>query len=456
MSKLEVGFSRVDVTPLTGIGVAGYYKRRISDGVLDALEATAIALRVGETTALLVSVDTLYFPTAVAHRFRGEIAAATGLPVEAILLHATHIHTGPYLIDSGWHAEMPEGHGELVRAYLDFLGHRLADACCEAIEDLSPASMGYAVGRVENVAFIRRFRMKDGSVRTNPGIGNPEILEPLTTVEDRLSLVRFDREGKSSVALFHFGLHPDVIGGTKFTADWPGVARRTLEAALPDVSFVFVNGAQGDVNHVNVKTDSIDYEGGVRMDFGQRNGYGHARYIGRAVAGGVLRIFDKVIACEANTLAVHGTTVAYAANKASDDVLPEAHRINDLHLAGRDDLLPYKNAELTTVVAEAARMVALESAPDFFEMPLIGLSVGPVALLGIPGEPFTGAGRGIRATEGKTHELILPLCCTNGYEGYFPTKDAYDEGGYEARASRYKAGTAEKMIADAIAILKGL
>ena len=35
-----------------------------------------------------------------------------------------------------------------------------------------------------------------------------------------------------------------------------------------------------------------------------------------------------------------------------------------------------------------------------------------------------------------------------------PMKDAYDEGGYEARTSNCKAGTAEKMIEDGLSILK--
>ena len=35
----------------------------------------------------------------------------------------------------------------------------------------------------------------------------------------------------------------------------------------------------------------------------------------------------------------------------------------------------------------------------------------------------------------------------NGYRGYFPMQDAYDEGGYEARSSNFKAGVAEKIIA---------
>ena len=48
-----------------------------------------------------------------------------------------------------------------------------------ALQDLRPARMGYGTAHAPNVAFIRRFRMKDGSTRTTPGINNPEIAEPI-------------------------------------------------------------------------------------------------------------------------------------------------------------------------------------------------------------------------------------------------------------------------------------
>ena len=89
-------------------------------------------------------------------------------------------------------------------------------------------------------------------------------------------------------------------------------------------------------------------------------------------------------------------------------------------------------------------MVALENGPDAFDMPLYGVKLGPVALLGIPGEPFTGIGVGIKEAEGWA--AIMPCCLTNGSEGYFPMASAFEEGGYEARKSRYKSCVADAII----------
>ena len=82
------------------------------------------------------------------------------------------------------------------------------------------------------------------------------------------------------------------------------------------------------------------------------------------------------------------------------------------------------------------------------------LAIGPVALVGIPGEPFTAIGVGIKEAEGW--KCILPMCLTNGCEGYFPMKDAFDEGGYEARSSVFRGGVGEAIIDGGISLLNEL
>lgn len=74
------------------------------------------------------------------------------------------------------------------------------------------------------------------------------------------------------------------------------------------------------------------------------------------------------------------------------------------------------------------------------------MRIGNISLIGIAGEPFTGIGVGLKATEG--FDFVCPICNANGDEGYFPMQSAYDEGGYESRSSEFKAGVAENIIAE--------
>lgn len=50
---MNVGFARVDITPMLGSAITGYYEPRYADGILDPLLATAIAFDDGEKRAVL-------------------------------------------------------------------------------------------------------------------------------------------------------------------------------------------------------------------------------------------------------------------------------------------------------------------------------------------------------------------------------------------------------------------
>ena len=446
MNTLQAGFSRVNVTPMMGIPVRGYFKVRLADGVLDELEVNALALACGDTKVLLMTMDCCGIDTFDVNDFRANIAAVTGIPEDAVYIHSTHTHTGP---ETDSRSEDP-----LVLEYTAFLKKRFADAAVFALADLKPAKMGWKVGKAPNIAFVRRFRMKDGKVRTNPGVGNPDILHPIGDVDERVNVLRFDREGAETIVLANMGCHPDVVGGNKISGDWPTLYRHRLEKSLDNVKTLFFNGAQGDVNHVDVSAKNGDYND-MFNDFDDvSRGYGHARHMGNVMAGAVLQVYDKVNYVDVDSIKFVHKVVDLPSNMPKPEDMPLAHKYNDLHNAGRDDLIPFEAMELTTVVAEAGRMVKLEHGPESFPLPLSGVAIGNVALIGIPGEPFNGVGIGLKEAEGW--DLVLPTCITNGYEGYFPMQDAYDEGGYEARSSRYKAGTAELIIREGKALLDSL
>ena len=54
---LKAGYAQVDITPPMGIDVAGYYKVRKAEGVLDNISAVALALSVNDKKALIITED---------------------------------------------------------------------------------------------------------------------------------------------------------------------------------------------------------------------------------------------------------------------------------------------------------------------------------------------------------------------------------------------------------------
>lgn len=445
MNILQAGFARVNITPMMGIELAGYFFERLAEGVLDDIEINALAFACGNEKAVILSVDNEGITRDVTTDFREYISKATGLPMEAVYIHATHSHTAPIL--------KRDSEVEIEKEYYDFVRRKILDVTKFALDDLKPAKMGWGMGKAPNISFSRRYRMKDGAAQTNPGIDNPDIDKMLGKVDDSVYVLRFDRESADSIVLVNFANHPDSVGGNKISADWPGFTRRTVEKVIDGTKCIVVNGAQGDINHVNVHPTG-GYMNDIRVDFDGPRGYKHSEYLGRVVTAGVLQAYDKVKYVDVDRLKCKQRTIHVASNMPTTEQLPEAHRINDLHNAGRDDELGYSGMMLITVVAEAWRMVSLEHGPEAYEMDLSAIAIGDIALVGIPGEPFAGIGYGLREAEGWG--LVLTTCITNGKYGYFPMKEAYDEGGYESRSSFFKAGVAEYIIVEGKELLAEL
>ena len=444
---IEAGFSRVVINPPMGIEVAGYFIPRKADGILDDLEINTLAVKKDDKTVLLMTFDTESLRRGFINDFKAEITAETGIPAEAIFVHSTHTHTGGRLgFDDFWSEEEVAYRKQCHNAAIE--GARLA------LADLKPAKMGYAFSEAKNVAFNRRYLMKDGSTRTNPGVNNPDIVKCIGLLDEKVNVLRFTREDGTSLVLINFGNHPDTVGGTKISADWPGFARRTFEKAIDGTKCIFFNGAQGDVNHVNVFPKGGDLND-MFMDFDNvSRGYGHARHLGNVMAGAAMQVYDKVSYTDVDKIDYLQKNVYVPLNKAKPEEMPEYHRIVDLHNAGKDDELPYEGMMLTTVVAEAIMKVRIENAPDEKPLLLSALRIGGAAFIGIPGEPFTGVGIGLKEALGW--DMVLPCCNTNDKEGYFPMKDSYDEGGYEARSSIFVGGVAEAIIDGGVQLLDEL
>ena len=421
------GFGRVNTTPMMGVEVAGYFEDRFAEGVLDEVEANAVAFSCGGKPQVFVSIDLNEILPDLADSMRALASKELELDISSVHVSATHTHTGPAVLET-----TPD---PMIEQYTAFLKRRVVDVIAAAIEDLKPARLGWAVGTVPGITYKRRFYMKDGSTRTNPGVNNPDIREPIGEVDERVGVLRLDQENGKHIVVVNYANHADTVSGSKISADWPGYTRRMVEKALDDTRCVYFNGAEGDVSHVNV------WPGPNRIP-----GYSYTNvlHMGSAVAGAVMQVYHKMTYIDVDDIRCAGKIVRIPSNRADPSEIPEARRIRNLFIEGRKDELPYTGMMLITMVAEAARKVKLENGPDYFEYPMYAVRVGNVALVTIPGEAFTDIGVEIKKAEGW--DTVLVLGETDGCAGYFPVTSAYLEGGYEAQGSKFKQGVSELLI----------
>ncbi len=442
MAEFQVGFHRTDITPPLGTGLVGFYVPRESNGILDPILASVLALSDGEKKLLIISLDVLGIGYASTEKIKAVIAERVGVPTHHIFTHCTHTHSA-----HGLTAENPNQKAAFRQEVFDSNAKVIAEAAEAALLDLAPAEV--LVNAADNpvpISFIRRYRMKDGTTRTNPGFLNPDIDYPLGEADHRVALTLFKRENKPEIALINFQTHPCVVGGYKFSADYPYFLRKTYEAVIPNSYCMFIDGAEGDTNHFDVTTPE-----GL-----PRDGYIFAEHMGRTLAGTALSLYAMARPINPLPLTVASRFLTVEHNKAEDPAeLIEAERLSRLYDEGKyNEVSPIGGMELTTVIGEARRKLKLAKMPDTRELYLMGLRMGDFALVGFPGEPFTEIGRQVKNQ--SPAKMTYIACGANGYEGYFPTQEAYDDGGYEARSATFRPGVAEALIDGGLSLLTEL
>ena len=446
MNNFKAGYAKLVITPPLGASVEGYFIKRYAKEILDDLYVRAVAFSVGDKRAVIISADILNVKKDGAAVIKNYVAESLGLDPAAVFFHCTHTHTAPLVIE--------EHETELARDYFKFVKLKARDVAALALADMKPARLGYSENEAKRISFGRRYRMKDGTVRTNPGVKNPDIVEPVGIVDEQVNVIRIDREGADSIAIINFSTHPDTIGGEVISADWPGFTVSTFEAALGDVKCLFVNGAQGDVNHVNV-CPLPGEENWLHKDFDDVDrGYEHSKHMGRVVAGAALQAWGKARYVDIDSIDYAEKVARVPANIPDPSEIPDAEKYNALHKEGRDDELPYKGMMLTTMLARWARILRMQNGPEFFDVPLTVLRLGDLAFIGIAGEPFTGIGMALKAI--PDFDKVIPCCLVNGSCGYFPMMDSYAEGGYESESSSFKAGVAEIIIEEGTKLAKSV
>ena len=338
-----------------------------------------------------------------------------------------------------------------MMSFADTRVKKMAEVANTALADMAPAKIGIARTVCRNISFIRRYRMKDGSVRTNPGITNPDVKEPLGTPDETLQLVRFRRTGAPDIAIVNFGVHPDTVSGTKYSADWPGVVRNTFEAAVGDgVKCLFLNGAQGDVNHHY----RFPPPGRAALNAERKaRPRAIALHMGRALAGAAMSVWDV---CEEIPA---GPVRGIVAPHPMPANLPTADEIKWVEMfdAGRKNEIPLGHMEIMTLTSPGSRVRRLKNGPDHFDILVSSLAIGDsLAFAGVPCEPFVDIGRAVKVR--SPFRMTVFTCLTNGSEGYIPSTKSHSEGGYEALSSRFAAPTGDKLVdaqLEQLATLKG-
>src|SRR6185436_10601761 len=222
-TQFQVGLAEIDITPPVGYRMDGYFYERLNTGQRDPLMAKAVVFQQGATRAALVVSDLLGMPQSMSGEVRALAAKRTGIPAANIAITATHTHTGPLFAGErarvfSEQAAAKFGTDPLAAVkYPDALRDKLVEVIAAAQARLSPAAMEFVLAREDRLSFNRRFHLKDGSVRFNPGVLNPDIVRAAGPIDPDLPFLLFTKDKKPVGSLTVFAMHLDTVGGTEYS-----------------------------------------------------------------------------------------------------------------------------------------------------------------------------------------------------------------------------------------------
>ena len=409
---LHFGTAAIDITPPVGIPMGGYWGRRSgATHIRDRLMAKALVCGQGAARIALVAVDLVGLDADAVRGIRKKIGRTTGIEGAAIMVCASHTHSGPLTFPF-------RGMGRIDGRYLEQVADAVVEVVVAAAADSRPGRLYYARPEVQ-IGINRREPHPQGTrIGQNPA-------GPVVPYAHVLRFVAADGRGAT---LFNHACHPVVLGhdNLQISGDYAGAAARHIEEQTGDEA-LFVNGACGDVNPRITNGSFADVEA-----LGQE--------LGRAVLEG-----------RAAAAPLDASAISWVHERLDLPLRPPPSRwcakVEKLkgHLRARlargGEM---SKAQLEWAVAMCKWVQAGADRARVQPFEIQALALGELVLLGLEGEIFARYQLDLEAAHGP-----VVLCgFANGCIGYVPMADDYSCGGYEIDLA-YKVYPSVQMIAPA-------
>lgn len=413
------GAASADVTPQVGAPLGGFGARRKgnidldpsnavtffepSTGVRDPLSCRALYLSDGKAEVAFLAIDVIAVTSEAVTKIATRQQALGGtLDAEELLVFGSHTHSG-----SGALTSLRLWEQAAMDLYVPSVEAVLVDGCASALataqKNARPARVGSRTGKIAGATRNRRAEV------------SPYVTT--STVDEDVALLRVDGvDGQPIAALWNFAIHGTALGPDNllFSADVMGAANAALASALPGVTFLFANGAEGDI------APSASGEQGMTT-------------LGSQIAEAVRDVYLATPLDAEPSLRASSATVDFpgAALVLSD-------------VAGDLDLGPVKN------LLGGGSGVTVALGPQWIETQFRfqAVRVGRDAVfVSIPGEAIYEIGQALKSA-GKGHGArdVFAVGLANGHMGYITSGRELEAGGYEATMTFFGPDTGTKVV----------
>lgn len=411
----RVGFAQADMSCAVGTPLGGNARTdKAARGVHDPLHATVAVFAREGRHHVVVGLDLLSAPSHLVDAIGCAIQARTGIPASCVFVSATHTHSGP---DVGRGHSMDQHDYSMVDEWEHSAVALIAATAADAQRKAVPAGMRIVTDEVEGLSFNRRLIHSDGSTRMNwEGVPPEDVLGARGPIDPSLLVLAFyDDAGTPLGAVVHYTLHPAILVGHEWlvSADYVAEASSLVSEALDSTPVLFLNGALGNVNHLDYR------EPGRAIGFAEsaRVGTALGRAAVEAIHGADAPAPLDVVRSRELTVTLEQRTVGRDQFEAAQTLLASS--------SGDVEALDGIPAE---AYAQWAVTAGRQLTP-LLDVRIAILQLQHVVLVYVPFEVFVEFGLLLRdAFPGHLVKVVSPA---NGYFGYLPTAVAFAEGGYE-------------------------
>jgi len=422
------GLYESDITPwLEECHIPGYPVHRCAAGVRDPLMVRAMAFENSKgNTFIYVNMDAIRVIPLITDMVRERVEQLTGVPGKSVMVSSTHIHTGGP-IQIAWEPGSPE------EKYSIWAARRAADTAVMAWNKRVPVRIGFGSAHEDSISFIRRYYMKDGTFKTNPGFDASLIDRPAGEIDPEVGVIKIeDMDGKLIGVLTNFACHCDTVGGYRYCADFPGELARVLKKVYgQELVSLFMTGACGNINHYDFMHRTSAYYHDPKNP--------HYIRMGRILAGDVIRALADIETHEIDELAVeHGSFIA-GIRKPAPEAVAEAEAFLKEHPYEPFIAHEGEDKKPSPFLQQSAFRVSLLSVAeevktsDTLTIPMQTARIGNAAIAAMPCELFVEHGLSLKARSDYDYTFVSTV--SNAHYGYVSVRESIGQGGYEATIS---------------------
>ena len=419
----RAGAFAIDISPTKfPVIVNGYMTESTATTLLDPLHARCLVLDDGTEQLAIVVVDNCMMPRVLLDRAKRMAHQATGIRPERILISATHTHSAP--------AVMPCLGSRRDETYSSFLPGQIARGIKLAQKQLTPARIGWAMGRDEKNVASRRWLMKPGTARASPlgatdqraqmhpGFGNPNAIRPTGPVDPEVAVLSVQtRDGRPLALVSNYSMH--YVGGPAISADYFGVfcdeIGELIGAELSPRPFVAMlsNGTSGDAWCLDQSKPQRKFD---RLS------------VAKDVALAAYKAYQTIRYYDWVPLVMEEQLLRLDVRMPSEDELTRAASIFEAIESKQVDNVP------TIKKVYAGETVALSQMPPTRQLKLQAIRIGDLGITAIPNEVFGSTGLTIKKQSPLSMTFNISLA--NGADGYIPPPDQHALGGYTTWRAR--------------------